>query len=202
MIPRRPEQERRDLRLRACRCLYRLPTLERLHVLLLSVGDSVPATQYGPVSTPPPPPPPSFLPTAEGQQYGCVRSRLSCARAAISLDAGAVCQETGRHPLAVGTPCRSPADRAGHLHLPQPARSDWIRAEPAHLAELDSSAVYEGIQYSCGKSGDTRSPGDTSQGGQCVALIAPGQNPVLTIVVIANGGSTYTIQYNSDGNVR
>jgi hypothetical protein len=31
---------------------------------------------------------------------------------------------------------------------------------------------------------------------------APGQNPVLTIVVIANGGSTYTIQYNSDGNVR
>ena len=66
-----------------------------------------------------------------------------------------------------------------------------------------TSATYEGIQYSCGTgSGDTLLPADTTQGGQCVALVPPGQDPVLTIVVTANHGGTYMIQYDKNGIVR
>ena len=156
-------------------------------------GDSVPATQYGPVSF-------GALLTAEGQQYGrAISVELRACR--NFPDAGAVCQENWSASFAVGTPVDP---RIGPVTF-TPINNPLDPTDPSGTFTWPSwtSAVYEGIQYSCGNgAGDTLSPGDISQGGQCVALIAPGQNPVLTIVVIANGGSTYTVQYNSDGNVR
>jgi hypothetical protein len=63
--------------------------------------------------------------------------------------------------------------------------------------------AYEGIQYSCGNgTNDQLFPANTAQGGQCVAIVGVNQSPVLTIIVIANGGNTYTIRYDNAGNVQ
>ena len=84
------------------------------------------------------------------------------------------------------TPVNNPADPSGTFSWPS-----W------------TSASYPSIQYSCGNgSGDPLFPADTSQGGQCVALVPPGQDPLLTIVVSTADGSSYTIQYDRNGNVR
>ncbi|MET4704337.1 Ig-like domain-containing protein [Frigoribacterium sp. UYMn621] len=156
-------------------------------------GDSVPATEYGPVSF-------GALLTAEGQQYGHAISVQ--VRACRNFpDAGAVCQQNWSASFAVGTPVDPRIGPVTFTPVVNPANPN----DPSGTFTWPSwtSARYEGIQYSCGNGvGDTLLPGDTSQGGQCVALVQPGQEPVLTIVVIANGGSTYTIQYDRNGNVR
>jgi hypothetical protein len=66
-----------------------------------------------------------------------------------------------------------------------------------------TSASYERLQYSCGTgSGDVLYLADTTKSGHCSATVADGQDPILTIVVTANHGKTYQIQYDSTGNVR
>jgi hypothetical protein len=156
-------------------------------------GDSVPATQYGPVSF-------GALLTAEGQQYGHVISvELRACR--NFPDAGAICQQNWSASFAVGTPVDP---RIGPITF-TPIVAPVDPNDPSGTFTWPSwtSASYEGIQYACGDGlRDTLAPGDTSQGGQCVAVVAPGQVPVLTIVVTANRGSTYTIQYDKSGNVR
>ena len=156
-------------------------------------GDSVPATQYGPVSF-------GALLTAQGQQYGhAISVEL---RACRNLPgAGAICQQNWSASFAVGTPVDP---RIGPVTF-TPINNPLDPTDPSGTFTWPSwtSASYERIEYSCGKgTADTLQVGITSQGGQCDAVVAPGQDPVLTIVVTANGGSTYTIQYDRSGNVR
>ncbi len=156
-------------------------------------GDTVPATEYGPVSF-------GALLTAEGKQYGHAISVE--VRACRSLPgAGAVCQLNWSAPFPVGTPVDP---RIGPVTF-TPVANPTIPGDPSGTFTWPSwtSAGYEGIQYSCGSgSGDPLLPADTTQGGSCLALVSSAQQPVLTIVVTANGGSTYPIQYDKNGNVR
>ncbi len=141
----------------------------------------------------------SFL-TASGTQYGRdVSVELRACRAYPS--AGTICQQTWSAAFPLGTPVDPRIGPVTFTPLAVPATPD----DPSGTFTWPSwtSAAYNGIQYSCGSgSGDTLLPADTSQGGQCLALVSPGQDPILTIVVSSNGGSTYTIQYDRDGNVR
>jgi hypothetical protein len=61
---------------------------------------------------------------------------------------------------------------------------------------------YESVQYSCGNGTNDPLFPAPAQGGQCVATVAPGEPPILTIIVTANGGRTYTIRYDKAGNVQ
>jgi hypothetical protein len=155
-------------------------------------GDTVPATQYGPVAI-------GALLTAEGQQYGhAISVELRACR--NFADAGEICQQNWSTSFVVGTPVDP---HIGPVSFTPLEAATANNSSGTFTWPSWTSASYEGIQYSCGAgANDTLVPGNTSQGGQCVAVVNSGQDPVLTIVVTANGGRTYTIQYDRNGNVR
>ncbi|MHC5796826.1 Ig-like domain-containing protein [Lacisediminihabitans sp. FW035] len=141
----------------------------------------------------------SFL-TANGTQYG--RDVSVQLRACRSYDGAApICQSNWSAAFALGTPVDPQIGPVTFTPVTNPANPN----DPSGTFTWPSwtSASYPSIQYSCGNgSGDPLFPADTSQGGQCVALVPPGQDPVLTIVVSTADGSSYTIQYDRNGNVR
>jgi len=158
-------------------------------------GGSVPATQYGPV-------PFGALLTAGTSHYGQpISVELRACRNFPDAGPIPVCQQSWSASFPVGTPVNAqvgPITFTPVINPVDPNDTSGTFTWPSW-----TSATYEGIQYSCGTgSGDTLFPADTTQGGQCVALVSPGQDPVLTIVVTANHGGTYMIQYDKNGIVR
>ncbi len=143
----------------------------------------------------------SFL-TANGTQYGqAVSVQLRACR--TYPGAGAICQSNWSAAFELGTPVDP---RIGPITFtPGTTPADPTNSSGTFTWASWTSANYgpASIQYSCGNGvTDPLSPADTSQGGRCDAVVAPGQDPVLTIVVTANGANTYTIQYDKNGNVR
>lgn len=141
----------------------------------------------------------SFL-TSNGTQYGHdVSVQLRACR--TYPGAGVICQSNWSAAIGLGTPVDpqigpvtfTPVDNPVDPNDPS-GTFTWPRW---------TSATYDSIQYSCGNGlGDPLLPADTSQGGQCVALVTAGQDPVLSIVVSTAVGTTYTIQYDRNGHVR
>ena len=156
------------------------------------LGPTVPATENGPV------PFGTFLTTVDNRQYGQPLSVQ--VRACRTFPGPApLCQANWSASFVVGTAVdprvnpvsfvsdNNPSDQSGTF--------SWSRWPVGG---------YEGILYACGNG----SPQDifvdavTSQGGTCHAALGVLEAPVLTIRVIANGGNSYDISYDTAGNVR
>jgi hypothetical protein len=156
-------------------------------------GDQVPSTEYGPVTF-------GALLTAEGQQYG--RNISVQLRACRTFpDAVSACQSSWSAAFPLGMP----VDPRIHGFAFTPVNNPLDPTDPSGTFTWTGWPVgaYEGIQYSCGNgTNDQLFPANTAQGGQCVAIVGVNQSPVLTIIVIANGGNTYTIRYDNAGNVQ
>jgi hypothetical protein len=141
----------------------------------------------------------SFL-TSSGTQYGHdVSVQLRACR--TYPGAGTICQPNWSSSFTLGTPVDPQIGPVTFTAVVNPTDPN----DPSGTFSWSSwtSASYPSIQYSCGNgSGDPLVTADTSRGGQCLALVSPAQDPVLTIIVSTADGSTYTIQYDRNGNVR
>ena len=146
-------------------------------------GGSASGGEYGPVSVG------SFL-MGSGDQYGSAISVQ--ARACRSYDSVPVCQSEWSAPFPLGVPV-SPSISgltfvSDGILLNGSGTFSWLGWP---------GGAYEGVEYACGaEPGGTFVPADTSQPGSCHAEVSLLQSAVLTIRVIANGGSTYDISYN------
>ena len=140
----------------------------------------------------------SFL-TANGTQYGQdVSVELRACRSYAG--SGAICQSSWSAAFPLGTPVDPQIGPVTFTPLSVPANP----ADPSGTFTWPrwTSAIYPEVQYSCGSGlRETPLPADTSQGGTCLAVVTPGQEPLLTIIV-NSGGSAYTIRYDINGNVR
>ena len=156
-------------------------------------GNQVPATEHGPIAF-------GALLTADGLQYGHDIS-VEVRACRTFPDGAIVCQPNWSASFPVGMPVDPRIDTPAFTPVTNPVSPQdesgtftWSRWP---------SGSYENIQYSCG-SGSNETPinADTTQGGQCLAIVPPSTTPWLTIIVTANGGQTYRIRYDNAGNVQ
>jgi hypothetical protein len=137
--------------------------------------------------------------TADGQQYGHTLSvQLRACR--DFADGATVCQTAWSAAFPLGVPVNPQVSGLAFVPLVNPL--DPTDQSGTFTWTGSPAGDYESVQYSCGNGTNDPLFPAPAQGGQCVATVAPGEPPILTIIVTANGGRTYTIRYDKAGNVQ
>jgi hypothetical protein len=152
----------------------------------LSTGSGA---EHGPVSLG------DFL-AAEASQFGTVATVQL--RACRSFDGGApICDSTYSDGFALaGVPVNPQVSQVSFAPT-----GDGVLDHGGVFTWLSWPAgTYEGIQYSCGSDPGFTAADTSVAGGSCTAASLL-NDPTLTIRVIANGGTTYDLVYDINGNV-